>query len=98
MSKDKLYKLSESLDNINYEHDTYNYMDNIDNNTDTIDEARKKEVDKIYQDLSKGNTLDYINYILGMLDEDITEKQAQEAREVFKQLQILKNEYKELNK
>ena len=66
---DKLYNLANRIDDINYEYDTYSYKDSLQDIVGTIDEARKEEVDRIYNDLLEGKTNDYIQFLSDIIEE-----------------------------
>lgn len=86
MSKDKLYELAKKIDDINYEYDIHEYMNNLDTTTSTIEEARKEQIDKIYYSLLAGYTKGYIYYLNDIID-DIEGIFQDQVREVLKQLQ-----------
>lgn len=80
---DKLYQLAKKIDSCNYEHDRYGYLDYLYKQDDTISisEARKKEVDAIYKDLIKNGVSEYIHYPTNIIEEIESILQHEEIQE-----------------
>ena len=70
----KLYNLAKKIDDINYDYDTYSYMDNLDT-TEPICEGRLKATKEVYIDLIEGNTSLHIEF----LNDIIVEGEAMEG-------------------
>jgi len=64
----KINTLAKKIDDINYEYDYYNYMDNLDT-TEVIGEGRLKATKEIYIDLIEGNIEHYIEFLKGIIVE-----------------------------
>ena len=87
-TSDKLYDLANKIDDINYDYDTYSYMDNLDA-TESIYEGRQKATKEIYIDLIEGNTslhIEFLNDIIveGEATEGYPMEHVQEALEELK--------------
>ena len=67
-TSDKLYDLANKIDDINYDYDTYSYMDNLDT-TEAIGEGRLKATKEIYIDLIEGNIIPYVEFLKGIIVE-----------------------------
>ena len=85
---DKLHNLANKIDNINYNYDTYSYMDNLDT-TEAIGEGRQKATKEIYIDLIEGNIEHYIEFLKGIIvDGEVMEGYPMEhVQEVLKALE-----------
>ena len=85
---DKLHNLANKIDNINYNYDTYSYMDNLDT-TEAIGEGRQKATKEIYIDLIEGNTSHYIEFLKDIIaDGEVMEGYPMEhVQEILKELE-----------
>ena len=88
----KLYNLANKIDDINYDYDTYSYMDNLDT-TEPICEGRLKATKEIYIDLIEGNTSLHIEFLKGiMVDGEVMEGYPMEhVQEVLEELIALES-------
>lgn len=93
-TSDKLYDLANKIDDINYNYDTYSYMDNLDD-TESIYEGRQKATKEIYIDLIEGNIEHYIEFLKGIITEgEVMEGYPMEhVQEVLEELE----EYKDMS-
>ena len=64
----KINTLANKIDDINYDYDTYSYMDNLDT-TEPICEGRLKATKEVYIDLIEGNIEHYIEFLKGIIVE-----------------------------
>ena len=83
---DNLYDLANKIDDINYDYDTYSYMDNLDT-TEPICEGRLKATKEVYIDLIEGNTIDYIDFLNDIMEDDIEGDLLNQAKKVLKELE-----------
>ena len=85
---DKLYDLAKKIDSINYEYDTYDYMDTLDMDY-SIGEARTNRIDNIYNYILQGEIINYINWLNNIMEYTEGEllKQVQEVLKELKELE-----------
>ena len=85
---DNLYDLANKIDDINYDYDTYSYMDNLDT-TEPICEGRLKATKEVYIDLIEGNIEHYIEFLKGIIvDGEVMEGYPMEhVQEILKELE-----------
>ena len=88
---DKLYNLANRVDDINYDYDTYSYMDNMDT-TEPICEGRLKATKEVYIDLIEGNIEHYIEFLKDIIVEgEVMEGYPMEhIQEVLKELKTIR--------